>query len=82
MESTPVLNTGRHRLTMSESSSPPATTAPPRTASLTAGHRHTGTDWVQARRWVPRSYSRPSSGAPQSAPINAGATSGIQPNTE
>src|SRR5262249_45461773 len=55
--------------------SAPAATAEARlrTPSLVASHRVRVTDWFQASWWVPASNSRATRGAPQKAPITAGA---------
>src|SRR6266542_2467478 len=69
-----------HHVTSALSSPVTATVAVPATASLTASQRVRLMLWVQTSRWVPASYSRATSGAPQNAPISAGATITTRPS--
>ena len=62
-----------HQVTMRLSSPAAAMLARPTTPSLTASQRVRVTLWVHARRKVPVSSSRATSGAPQKIPMSAGA---------
>jgi hypothetical protein len=61
-----------HQFTMRVNSSPAAMAAAPAMASLAASQRVRVTPWVHARRKVPVSSSRATSGAPQNIPIRPG----------
>ena len=63
-----------HQVRMRLSSPPMAMLARTPMHSLTASQRFLVTLWVQARRKVPVSSSRATSGAPQNMPSSAGST--------
>lgn len=64
----------RAQATKAPVTAPKSAAAPASTPILTASQRRRVTDWVNARRWVPCSSSRASSGAPQNMPTTSGSS--------